>query len=107
MLISDSNGLASWTGVITATSLNISGATLGNTLYYNGANWIADNNIYNTGGAVGIRTSTPSATLDVNGQIRLRTGASSGMVLVSDTNGVGTWQVAPTATTVTATGITG
>lgn len=54
MLVSDVNGVASWTGLVTATSLSISGAVLGNTLYYNGTNWIASNNIYNTGGNVGI-----------------------------------------------------
>lgn len=53
-LISDANGLATWTGLVTATSLNISGAVLGNTLYYNGTSWIPSNNIYNTGGNVGI-----------------------------------------------------
>lgn len=39
---------------MTATSLNLSGAVLGNTLYFNGTNWVFSNNIYNTGGNVGI-----------------------------------------------------
>lgn len=53
-LVSDANGLASWTGLVTATSLNLSGAALGNTLYYNGTNWVFSNNIYNSGANVGI-----------------------------------------------------
>lgn len=62
--------------------------------------------VFESGGYIGINATNPTAGLDVNGQIRMRTGASSGLVLVSDTNGVASWQVAPTATTVSATGIT-
>lgn len=35
--------------------------------------------------------NVPLTALDVNGQITLRTGASTGAVLVSDVNGTGTW----------------
>jgi hypothetical protein len=41
MLISDATGLATWTGVITATNLNLAGATTGATLYYNNGTWNA------------------------------------------------------------------
>jgi hypothetical protein len=42
-------------------------------------------------GEVGIGTSAPSQRLDVNGKIRMRTGASSGYVPVSSSNGTMTW----------------
>lgn len=44
-------------------------------------------------GNVGIGTLTPSAQLDVNGQIKIRGGnPGSGKVLTSDANGLATWQ---------------
>jgi hypothetical protein len=57
------------------------------------------------GGNVGIGTTTPAFTLDVNGTLRVTgtttvsafvmpTGASAGYVLTSDASGVGTWQPA-------------
>lgn len=42
-------------------------------------------------GSVGIGTVLPTQALDVNGQIRMRTGAASGYIPVSDANGVMTW----------------
>lgn len=45
-------------------------------------------------GLVGINTSTPTAPLDINGQIRVRGGApGAGKVLTSDANGLATWEV--------------
>jgi hypothetical protein len=54
-------------------------------------------------GNVGIGTTSPTTKLDVNGQIRMSTGANVGYVPVSDANGVMTWTdpntvVAPTTT---------
>ena len=47
-------------------------------------------------GLVGIGTTAPTHTLDVDGQIRIRGGSpAAGRILVSDANGVGTWQNAP------------
>ena len=40
---------------------------------------------------IGVATSTPSVEFDVNGQIRMRTGATLGYVPVGDANGVMTW----------------
>ncbi len=40
---------------------------------------------------VGIGTESPDTEFDVNGQIRMRTGATNGFIPVSDTNGVMTW----------------
>jgi hypothetical protein len=71
--------------------------------------------LIHAGGGVGVNTSTPRGTLDVNGTavvngFRLPGGATSGEVLTSDANGNGTWQPAPqgTITGVTAgTGLAG
>jgi hypothetical protein len=43
------------------------GTALGNTLHWNGVNWVADNTFYNNGGSLGIGTTTPdnSAALDI------------------------------------------
>ncbi len=107
-LTSDATGIASWTWLITATSLNITGQALGTTLYYNGTSWIASTNIYNTWWAVGIGTATPWAKLEINGQIKI-TGWSPwiGKVLVSDASGLANWQSGVPASTVDATNITG
>lgn len=44
-------------------------------------------------GYIGVNTDAPNATLDINGSFRLRgNGAAAGKVLVSDANGVATWQ---------------
>jgi hypothetical protein len=46
------------------------GSATGNTVYWDGTQWVVtSNNIYNAGGNVGIGTSSPNATLDVNGTI--------------------------------------
>lgn len=44
-------------------------------------------------GKVGINTDTPSEALDVDGKIRMRTGAVKGHVLMSDSLGTGTWTI--------------
>jgi hypothetical protein len=52
---------------------------------------------------VGIATASPTQTLDVNGQIRMRTGATTGYVPVGDANGVMTWVDPSTLSTTTNT----
>ena len=42
-------------------------------------------------GNVGLNTDDPTQKLDVNGKIRMRTGAINGHIPVSDANGVMTW----------------
>lgn len=54
-------------------------------------------NLFTTGTNVGIDTQTPAEKLDVAGTVqttgfKMPTGAGSGLVLTSDTSGVGTWQ---------------
>jgi len=94
MLVSDAGGLGSWK---TAAEIGI-GATLpagtsNQTLRHNGATWASDSNLFNNGTNVGIGTTTPSAKLDLNGQIRISGGApSAGKVLTSDENGLATWE---------------
>lgn len=46
------------------------GISEGNTIFWNGSNWIIDNNnLFNDGNRVGIGTSNPLQKLDVNGHI--------------------------------------
>lgn len=47
MLISDANGIASWTGVIIATDLNLAGAVTGSTLFYRSGAWNVGTGLYN------------------------------------------------------------
>ena len=44
-----------------------------------------------TTGNVGIATTSPTAKLDINGRLRMRTGAANGYVLGSDADGFATW----------------
>jgi len=49
-------------------------------------------------GNVGIGTTAPTRKLDINGQIRIRTGAAAGRVLVSDADGTASWEELPAVT---------
>lgn len=78
-----------------------------NTMYTNfGANgWNIRNNASNpvmfmtNGGNVGIGTTNPTATLDVNGTVKFSAAGipGAGKVLTSDANGNATWQYSATA----------
>jgi hypothetical protein len=68
-------------------SFHIGGANPDNPTLSLGYNYAA----FNKNVRIGDYT-TPLTALDVNGQITLRTGASTGAVLVSDVNGTGSWQ---------------
>lgn len=80
------------------------GTAAGNTPYWNGSSWVVNSsNIYNRGGNVGIGTSSPSTTFEVNGNGRftgsLRVGAytlptsdgNNGQVLTTNGSGTITW----------------
>lgn len=62
-----------------------SGASLGNTTYWDGTQWVLNNsNIYNDGTSVGIGTTSPSVKLDVIGSIKTNSG------LIVNDGGTGT-----------------
>ena len=63
VLTSDSNGVASW---ITPGGTLSAGSQAGNTPYWDGTQWVSNNNnIFNNGGNIGIGTSTPSTKLNI------------------------------------------
>jgi hypothetical protein len=43
-------------------------------------------------GKIGIKTSDPTATFDINGDLRIRQGASENYVLTSNSDGTGQWK---------------
>ncbi len=48
-----------------STGLFVSGQTLGDTLRFDGTDWVRNNLIYNNGTSIGIADQTPSYLLDV------------------------------------------
>jgi hypothetical protein len=59
------------TGPTGPTGFLLSGATAGNTPFWNGTEWILNSsNIHNNGGNVGIGTSNPTEKLEVNGNFK-------------------------------------
>lgn len=84
LLKSDANGVAEW----------VSQTTISDDDWDKSGNDVVFNK---PGGMVGIQTTNPSgAALDVNGLIRMRSGASAGKIIASDANGVFSW-INPTA----------
>jgi trimeric autotransporter adhesin len=73
------------------------GAVEGNTPYWDGTNWVVNSsNIFNGGGNVGIGTSSPGATLEVSGNVKITGGSpGNGKVLTSDADGLATWATPP------------
>lgn len=70
------------------------GTSNGNTLRWNNSTstWNADNTIFNNGTNIGIGTTSPSAKLDIAGQIKIAGGnPGTGKVLTSDVNGLASW----------------
>lgn len=91
-----------------ASGLFFAGQTDGDTIRFNGTDWVRNNILYNNGTAIGIGMQSPGYILDVAGTanflgIRMPTGASSGMVLTSDAAWVGRWSSTPS---ISASGIT-
>ena len=100
VLTSDGSGVGTWQSV---TSFGLPSATAGQTLRYDGTNWVSNSVIYNDGTNIGIGTNSPSSKFDVNGTIttsalKIPTGSSIGYVLTSDSSGNATWQTAPSGT---------
>lgn len=96
VLTSDQNGFASWQTI--PTSLSGSGSA-GNISIWAGTNSLGySNNFFwdNANSRLGIGTAIPSVSLDVAGKIRLADGTQgTGKILVSDVNGIGSWQTLP------------
>lgn len=93
-----------------SSGLFLSGQTAGDTIRFNGTDWVRTNLIYNDGTYIGIGKTNPSYALDVAGTgafigFRLPTGAASGNVLISDAAGNAYW-AASFSGTYAASGIT-
>jgi len=96
VLVSDANGLASWSsgpvGPTGPTGLLTSGSVAGNTPYWNGSSWVTNSsNIYNNGGNVGIGTVSANAKLHVADEGRFET--TNGIIRLTPTG----WRVAERA----------
>jgi trimeric autotransporter adhesin len=86
---------------ITATA-QTSSSTVGQIPKYTGATTFTNSIITENNGKIGIGTTVPSSTLEVNGTtttqgFKMPIGAAATRVLTSDANGVGTWQAAPSS----------
>lgn len=81
VLTSDADGIGTWLplpeGVLPS-------GTLGQTLRHNGATWLADSFLYNTGSAIGIGTTSTLATLTIAGS-----GLFQGPLTIEDTSPLG------------------
>ena len=76
-------------GVTTGGTLLGNGTALGNTMYWNGTQWVLNSNqIYNNGTNIGIGNTNPTHTLDVlNGQVYLDLQDNYGGLHVQGVNG--------------------
>jgi len=82
-------GALYWNGSAVGGGSGITDGTLtGQTVYWDGADWSASNNLFNNGTNVGIGTTNPGAKLDVNGNIYVADGSagSPAFAFSSDTN---------------------
>lgn len=79
-------------GNLTWQNLGLPIATAGQTLRHDGTNWVTNSTIYNDGTYVGIGTTTPVATLDVNGgssNIRVQGyGVNGNGLMMVNTDGI-------------------
>jgi hypothetical protein len=87
LLTSDANGVATWQ---TASGALPTG-TGGQTLRHDGANWVANSNLFNNGTNVGIGTSAPGAKLDVYATGGRGVSANDGTSWISLVPSASTW----------------
>jgi hypothetical protein len=90
-------GLKGDSGARGLTGLLPNGAAAGNTPFWNGTAWVTNSsNIFNNGAFVGLGTTTPTAKLDVAGNVKIADGTQGrGKVLTSDSLGLATWVEGP------------
>lgn len=67
---------------------------------WSGSETLSNSILYQSGNYIGLGTTSPTTELEVAGTVKmtgfqLTTGAQAGYVLVSDANGVGSWQALP------------
>lgn len=60
-----SSGFYYWTGGTWATFSNMPTGTSGQTMRYDGSDWVATSTLYNNGSNIGIATSSPNAVLNI------------------------------------------
>ncbi len=100
VLTSDANGLSSWQAVPAPveTDPKVTNTTTNKVAKWNGTA-LTDGLITDDGTNIGIGTATPTAKLDVTGNIKIANGTQGeGKVLTSDANGLSSWQVVPPPT---------
>jgi hypothetical protein len=61
------------------------------TKFGSGGTGIFPSLFYESAGLIGLGNTNPTATLDINGNIRIRNGAGVGLALVSDATGLASW----------------
>ncbi len=62
--------------------------TSGQTLRHNGTNWIANSNLFNNGTNVGIGTSTPASTIDIQGSLGYKVNTITAATTLSQIHNV-------------------
>jgi len=92
----DDSGVGIWSPLGDAGGITGTGMTNYLTRW-TGISTVSTSTIYDDGTYVGIGTSSPAYTLDVGGTVsmlgfRMPTNASSGFALISDSEGIGTWE---------------
>jgi len=89
VLMSDAAGVGTWRNMIGLPE----SATAGDTLRYNGANWINNDFLFNDGGRVGIGETAPGYRLDIGGAaaIGTTTPAHLPIVRLHDPAGASLW----------------
>ena len=92
VLTSDAAGKGTWQ----AASVGIDGSGATNYLpKFTSSTTLGNSVFYESGGKIGLGTTTPDEKLHVVGNIKMVDGnQAAGYVLTSDANGVGTWQAA-------------
>jgi hypothetical protein len=85
-------GATGATGATGAAGTMASGSAAGNTPYWNGSAWVVNSsNIYNDGGNVGIGTTSPNSTFEVDGGIATNMTTETGSTAITLDNTASVW----------------